>query len=191
MPPESPTCHFPSLFPPPSQEAHDSVLWMGQESNGPFWQHSVQLGKPGAHSYGLTFLAEEIMSEKFSLGSELCMPPWGRGDMSKVKRFLLPSPMHLNLYFFLHQHSGISPLDSGTPIKVLLPTGDYLRLFFRDSWTAAERGWSQFIGHCRVHSQDRGLSASYLMHRWMTFLPGPLEYGAGSHSPQKGIFVHG
>ena len=29
MPPKSPTCCSPSLFPPPSHEAHVSVLWMG------------------------------------------------------------------------------------------------------------------------------------------------------------------
>lgn len=47
-------------------------------------------------------------------------------------------------------------------------------VFSRGSRTTAERGWSQFTGHCRVHSQDRDLFASYRTYRWATFLPGPL-----------------
>ena len=32
----------------------------------------------------------------------------------------------------------------------------------RESQTTAERGWSQFMGHCRVYSWEEGLSANYL-----------------------------
>ena len=40
----------------------------------------------------------------------------------------------------------------------------------------AVRGWSQFMGHCRVHSQDQDhvLYVYYPTHRWARFLPDPL-----------------
>lgn len=38
IPSKNPICHYTSLFSPPSREAHDSVLWIGFERNGPLWQ---------------------------------------------------------------------------------------------------------------------------------------------------------
>lgn len=40
----------------------------------------------------------------------------------------------------------------------------------RGSDTKAKRGWSWFTVPIRVHSQDRGMYASYLMHRWVRIL---------------------
>ena len=75
----------------------------------------------------------------------------------------------------------------GSPICGLLSRA----VFSRGFWTVAERGWSWFTGHCQVHSQDRGLYAYYLMHRWVRLLQGPLVYVAGSHSSHKDTFVCG
>ena len=55
MPYEGPTCHSPSHFTFPTSVAHNSVLWMGWERNGPLWQHSTQLEKLSAHLHALTF----------------------------------------------------------------------------------------------------------------------------------------
>ena len=38
----------------PSHSSHNSALWMGQEINGPFWQHPTQLEKLHVNSHALT-----------------------------------------------------------------------------------------------------------------------------------------
>lgn len=43
----------------------------------------------------------------------------------------------------------------------------------------------QFTGHSRVHSQDQGLYAHYLIHEWAWPLLGPLVYGAGDTTKAK------
>ena len=42
-----------------------------------------------------------------------------------------------------------------------------------------------FTGHMRVHSQDRGIYASCLVHRWARFLLGLLVYEAGDRTKGK------
>ena len=54
---------------------------------------------------------------------------------------------------------------------------DFLRYVFQDSWSAAERELRWFMSHCRHHSQDRDLSAFYLMHALASILLGLLAYG--------------
>lgn len=120
------------------------------------------------------------------------MLPWGRNDKSKVKLFLLHFPVCLNSFFFLiYWYANISPLESRTFTDTLFFVGDFLRVFSRGSWTEAERAWSQFMGHCRVHSQDQGLSVYYLTHGWARFPPGPMAYDAGTHNFYKNTFVCG
>ena len=58
------------------------------------------------------------------------------------------------------------------------------------SWTTAERGCNQFTGNCRVHSWYQGLSASYLMHRWVSHLLGLLAYGARFYNSHRGTSIH-
>ena len=62
------------------------------------------------------------------------------------------------------------------------------------SWTVAERGWNQFMGHFRVQSQKHFRAQSQgpklphaLFYAWRGKTPlGPLAYGAGSiQLPQK------
>lgn len=128
------------------------------------------------------FLAEEIMDDK----TELC-PRRGRGDTSEIKLFLLPSPVHSNFHIFIFCFNGMLELlhwTSGLPPR---PSHPSKTVFSRDSQTAAQRGWSQVIGHCRAHRQDQHLSAYCLMHRWVEFLPGPLTFGAGSAAPPKAL----
>lgn len=78
--------------------AHNSVLWKGKQRNGPLWQNPQSW-----ESWVLTdsYIApwKKYWAKKVFLGTELCYLGWG--DVYKVKLFLLPSPMHPNLQFFL------------------------------------------------------------------------------------------
>lgn len=122
------------------------------------------------------------------------MPPQGRDDASKLKLFLLPTPMHLNSYFCC--------CCSNRVLELLLWNLDFHkgslvygwlseRVFSRVSQIMTERGWSQFMGHCTVHSQDQGLYAYYPTHVWARRLLDLLVYGAGSHNCHKGTSVYG
>lgn len=75
-----------------------------------------------------------------------------------------------------------------TSTRARSSVSDYLRLFSRDTWTMVEKVWSQFMGHCRVHSQ--GMYAYYLMHGLMRLVQRPMAYGAGSHSSHKGPWMY-
>lgn len=190
MPSESPICHSPSLFPLPSHAAHNSLLWLGQERNGPLWKHPVPLGNLDAHSHALTFPCGRNHRREY-LFWHWAVLPWERDDTSQVKLFLLPPPIQPNLYYYYYYFAPMArwnfSTNSWTSTKSLVHGWLSKTVFSRSSQTAAERGWSQFMGHCRVHSQDQGLSAYYLMHREARFLLGLLGYGAGFHSSQKGI----
>lgn len=57
-------------------------------------QHPTLPGKPGIHSHVLTSSVEESMG-RGGLSWYWDVPPWERGDSSKMKLFLLPSSMPL------------------------------------------------------------------------------------------------
>ena len=92
--------HSPGLFPPSSHVVQDSVLWIGQEKNEPLGLHPAQLGKLGTHSYALRFPCRRLIVGRGDLSWHQVGLPWGRNDVDKVKRFLLPSPLCPDLYFF-------------------------------------------------------------------------------------------
>ena len=84
---------------------------------------------------------------------------------------------------FLDYHKGSLILGDG--IKSVVS---------RASWTEAERGWNQFMGHFRVQSQKHFRAQSQgpklphaLFDAWRGKTPlGPLAYGAGSiQLPQR------
>lgn len=77
MPSENTICHFPSIFLFPSHAAHDSVLWMVWEINRSPFQHTAQLGKPGAHTFSLSPVREVTLQECFSL--PLSCATWENG----------------------------------------------------------------------------------------------------------------
>ena len=64
-------------------------------------------------------------------------------------------------------------------------------VFPRASWTLAERSWSPFLGHFRVHSWDRGLYAYFLTHRLTRLLLGPWSVMLDHTAPTEGTFVCG
>lgn len=65
-----------------------SVFWIGWERIGPLWQQCIEQGKQGAHSHALTFPCGRNCGPKGSLLA-LKLLPWDKGDMSKVKLFIL------------------------------------------------------------------------------------------------------
>ena len=80
----------------------------------------------------------------------------------KSKLFLLPMPIHPKAYTFC----------SNRVLEFLLWNLDFHKrslacgwlseiVFSRGSHTMDESGWSQFMGHCKIHSQDQGLYAHY------------------------------
>lgn len=96
------------------------------------------------------FPTEEIKGKKVSPGTELCHLG-ERGDTSQVKIFPLTLSNASKLVFsLLQQHAGTSPPHTWTSTKALSSMAG----FSRGSWTVAERGRSQFTGHCTIHSQD-------------------------------------
>lgn len=62
-------------------------------------------------------------------------------------------------------------------------------VFSRYSWMAANRHQNHFIGSCQFYSPYGDLS-TYVIHRWVRLLLGPLEDCTGSHSSHKGTFGH-
>jgi len=48
-----------------------------------------------------------------------------------------------------------------------------------------ERGWSWFMGHFRVHSQNQGWYVCYLMHRWARLLLVPRNMVLDPTAPTK------
>lgn len=83
---------------------------------------SVQQGKLSAHLHIFTF----TLGQEVSLGTDLCHLGWANVD--KVKLFLLPFPMHLNLESVLLQlWAGSSLLNSGTFTKARLSMSSCLK----------------------------------------------------------------
>lgn len=119
------------------------------------------------------------------------MLSWRRDEAGNIKLFLLLTPICSNSYIFapmeywnfsswnLEFHKGF--LTQGWLPKSVLSWC---------SWTTAERGCNQFTGNCRVHSWYQGLSASYLMHRWVSHLLGLLAYGARFYNSHRGTSIH-
>lgn len=70
---KSPICLSPSLFPPFSQAAHYSILWMRLERNKYLWQHPPQLGKQGTHM--LSIPHGQILSQE-GLSWPWVVPLW-------------------------------------------------------------------------------------------------------------------
>lgn len=88
---------------------------------------------------------------------------------------------------FLLQQYAVTSMENWTSTKGLSTMGDCLRQCFLgapEAWLR-ERGCSQFIGHCRVHSLDQGLCTQE-----GKTPPDPLAY-VGFHSSFKSIFVCG
>lgn len=95
------------------------------------------------------------------------MLSWGRGDMSKVKLFILPSPTYLNSLMSVHIYFAETSLpDIWTCTKALSTKGDYLRYILQGllnhSWvslgaTAEFTSWDQslcllpgYIGNAKI-----------------------------------------
>lgn len=95
MPSRNLISHSPDLLPPPSHGAFTLMLCMLQERNECLWQHSTQLGKPTIHCPFPSW--EKSQAIKFS--PKLCH--LAGGDASKVKLFLLLTPVHPNSCFAL------------------------------------------------------------------------------------------
>lgn len=121
------------------------------------------------------------------------IPPWGRGDISKVKQFLLLSPMHLNLYFFAptawwNFSTGLLDFHRGSVYGWLSKT-----VFYRGSWTVCN--WEQLEPVCGPlqGTQPRLRSVCLLPEAQVDNIPppGPLAYDVRSHSFHKSTFVHG
>ena len=110
MPSKNPICY---LFPPPTHATHNSALWMGQENNGPFWQHAAQFEKLHANSHILTCPCRRNHWPGRSLLALSCAV-LGEAWCWKGKLFLLPCPMHPNSYIFilLQKCAGTSLLET-------------------------------------------------------------------------------
>lgn len=112
-----------------------------------------------APSYTLPFSCRRNHGQRrISFIPKLCHL-WG-GVMWK-KSNLLHTPVHPNQ--LVCSSSVLELLWKPGPPRRLSFIGDSRSLCSRDSWTMAERGWSQHMGHCRVPSRDRGLYACYLL----------------------------
>lgn len=96
----------------------------------------------------------------------LAVPRWGTCDAGRVKLFFLSNPMCPKSYFLLQQSNGISYLETRTSTKLscLWVTGQVG--VFQMLPDCGQEGLEPFMSYLRVHSQDGGLSAYYLMHRW-------------------------
>ena len=109
----------------------------------------------------------------------------------KSKLFLLPMPIHPKAYTFC----------SNRVLEFLLWNLDFHKgslvygwlseiVFSRGSHTMDESGWSQFMGHCKIRSQDKVCMHITQQVSKARFFLNPLVYGAGSHSSHKGTSVH-
>lgn len=72
------------------------------------------------------------------------IPHWGKGNMDKVKPFLISFPMSPILhYFFLQWCARTSPTGLLDFSKSLLKSGGLSKtIFSRGSWTSAKRKWT-------------------------------------------------
>ena len=134
---ESPMCHSPSPFSPPSHAAHKPVFWTGGNRTVP-----VQLGKPGAHSPALISPSQErSQAENISQSPKLCRLGWG---VLRVKSNHSPYPLwYIQSHIFLLQHcAGTSSLETGISTKAL-SSWVTNTVSSRGFQTVAQKGWSQ------------------------------------------------
>lgn len=120
---ERPICCSPSLS--PSHSGWD------KKKNGPLWQNSTLLGKPGAHLHALTLSHQRNHKpRKWFLGTELCCLG---GQMIQVKLFFFPSLMcsdtHTYIYILFQSCAGTSSLETWTSTKALSRMSDCLRQY--------------------------------------------------------------
>lgn len=81
---------------------HDSLLWMKQERDGPLWQNPIWLGKLSTYSHGFNFPHGRNHGLRNALLTlSLALSPCERGEVHKIRLFLLPSPVCQNLEIFL------------------------------------------------------------------------------------------
>ena len=136
-----------------------SVVWMG-------WGRDIVLLGSMPHSWGSWALTQTPCKRNHGSGRfllALSCDTLGKGDAGKVKLFLLPSPVRPNLYFWLQWYAGNLDLHKGSLVHGWLCK----TVFSRGFWTMAKRGWSWFMGHCKVHRQDQGLLLiTWCMDRW-------------------------
>lgn len=80
----------------------------------------------------------------------------------KPKLFLLPTPIHPKAYIFCYNRVLEFLLWNLDFHKGSLVCGWLSEIVLSgDSHTMDESSWSQFMGHCKIHSQDQGLYAHY------------------------------
>ena len=102
-----------------------------------------------------------------SLAWHWAVPPLGRGDMDKVRLVPLLSSngskfIWVCLFgwfwreFWLQLCVGTSLVETKTSTKVLICMWMSKTVFSKGSYMVTERGWSWFLNHCSVHSQDCG-----------------------------------
>lgn len=73
--------------------------------------------------------------------------------------------MHPFLFFLPHQGARISHWTSGISQEL---SHSRMTVWECSPWAPrGERGWSQFMRHFWVHSQDQSLQACYLTHGWV------------------------
>lgn len=159
---------------------------MGQGMNEPFWQHPMQLGKPGTHSHVLTFPTAENMGQE-GLSWDSAVPPGGRvvWIKSTCSSYCLQCVSYLVFSQWCARTTGLLEFPKGSLTCGWLAES----VFFRYSWFRAQRGWSQFTGHVQVHSIQkwhRGLYVYNLMHEWVRLLPGPLVCGVDRTKARQG-----
>lgn len=137
-------------------------------------------------------LWEKSQGKNISFGSRLCcLRGWLIQLKSNCSSYPFQCPNLFFFFFFLQWCIESFPLVTCTSTKALSSLGACVREYVsRDSETKAEKSWSWFTGHCRVHSQDQGLYAYYLTHKWASLFLHPLVYSVGSNSSHQGISVY-
>lgn len=182
----SPGCCSASYLCP--QECN-TVLWMWQEKNRPFRQWLAKLGKPRAHSLSPT---GEIISQKKTLLVQSCATLGKvRFRLSQIVWLKLSEIVFLTLsnasllLFLPHHGARISHWTSGTSQEL---SHSRITVWKCSPWDPrGEKGWSQFMRHFWVHSQDQSLQACYLTHRWVEIPSGSWVYGAGDRNKAKNV----
>lgn len=110
--------------------------------------------------------------------------PWGKGNVGKVKHFLSPSLIHPVSLF-------LSPClfswTLGLVQKFLSSVSNYWRQCSSGTPRPRLRGAGVSPWGTWVHSQDWGLCAYYLMHRWVRILAGSLMYGLVTELKPNGV----
>lgn len=133
----------PNLIPPPCHGTFSLVILILQGRKDSLWQCPTQLRKSSKHSSALLFSHGRNSWECHS--PKLCYLG-GKDGTGKFKLFLLFTPVH-SKFFFLYWSARNSLLEMGFLVHGWLP----LSVFFRYSWTMAERDLNQFMGFCKNH----------------------------------------